>query len=88
MESSCSLVGVIYGFAFLDVRNVATDILTPLAALGVDFQIDPGTGPKIRNPIRSSQDIENIGQLHDVNQQLPFISTILQVLFMVQMDLN
>ncbi len=79
---------MIFGFAFLEVRNITTDILTPLAALGVDFQIDPGTGPKIRNPIRSSQDIENIGQLHDVNQQLPFISTILQVFFLGQMDFN
>jgi len=57
-----------------------SDILTPLPAMGVDFTIVEGKGPKIVNPVRSAADIEAIRPLHDVATQVPFLSTILKSL--------
>jgi uroporphyrinogen decarboxylase len=53
-----------------------------LPALGVDFQIVSGKGPIIHAPIRSAEQIDNIGQLIDVDHQLPFVSPILQVSYL------
>lgn len=58
---------------------LALDILTPLPALGVDFQIIPGKGPHIPTPIRSAADVDGIGDLYDPDRQLPFIAPILKV---------
>jgi hypothetical protein len=55
------------------------DILTPLPALGVDFTIVPGKGPKIINPIKSKEDVAALKPMHDVAQQVPFLGPILQV---------
>lgn len=38
-----------------------SDILTPLPAVGIDFGMVPGVGPKIPSPIRSLADLENVG---------------------------
>ena len=56
-----------------------TDILTPLPALGVDFTIIPGKGPKILNPIRTPDDVALLKPMHDVTLQVPFLGPILQV---------
>ena len=56
-----------------------TDILTPLPALGVDFTIIPGKGPKILNPIRTPEDVALLKPMHDVALQVPFLGPILQV---------
>lgn len=55
------------------------DILTPLPALGVDFTIIPGKGPKILNPIKTKEDVAALKPMHDVAQQVPFLGPILQV---------
>ena len=47
-----------------------SDILTPLPAMGVDFDIIPGKGPKIANPVLSKADIDAIKPLHDVDSQV------------------
>lgn len=57
-----------------------SDILTPLPALGVDFSITEGKGPCFAHPLRSREDIQRIGRLHDPDQQLPFISPLLRAL--------
>eukprot|EP00607_Mallomonas_marina_P010246 CAMPEP_0182421466 /NCGR_PEP_ID=MMETSP1167-20130531/6887_1 /TAXON_ID=2988 /ORGANISM="Mallomonas Sp, Strain CCMP3275" /LENGTH=359 /DNA_ID=CAMNT_0024598655 /DNA_START=186 /DNA_END=1265 /DNA_ORIENTATION=- len=57
-----------------------SDILTPLPAMGIDFTIVPGKGPKITNPIRSKADIEALKPMHDVSAQVPFLSEILKSL--------
>lgn len=54
-----------------------SDILTPLPAMGVDFTIIPGKGPKIQNPVKSRGDIEAITVLQDVGTQVPFLKEIL-----------
>ena len=56
-----------------------TDILTPLPALGIDFTIIPGKGPKIINPIASQADVNAVGAMTDVTAQVPFIGPILKV---------
>lgn len=56
------------------------DILTPLPALGVDFTIIPGKGPKIINPIKTKEDVAALKPMHDVAMQVPFLGPILQVL--------
>lgn len=56
----------------------SADILTPLPALGVDFEIIENKGPKIERPIRAQSDVDRLGALHDVDLQLPFIAQILK----------
>jgi len=56
------------------------DILTPLPALGVDFTIVEGKGPKIADPIRSKDQIDKIGKFYDIDKQLPFLSTTIKAL--------
>lgn len=41
-----------------------SDILTPLPAVGVDFDIDDNKGPIIANPIRT---LDQVKQLHEVD---------------------
>jgi uroporphyrinogen decarboxylase len=54
------------------------DILTPLPALGVDFTIISNKGPKILHPLSDETSIAKIGQLTNIDQQLPFLAPTLQ----------
>jgi len=63
----------------LDGVILFSDILTPLPALGIDFSIIEGKGPKIAEPIRSQEQIDSMKPLHDIHSQIPFIKPILQV---------
>lgn len=56
-----------------------SDILTPLPAMGVDFTIIEGKGPKILKPLRTKEDIAEVTPLHDVDKQVPFLGPILKV---------
>lgn len=56
------------------------DILTPLPALGVDFTIIEGKGPKILSPIRAIDDVNAIKTMYDVDTQVPFLGPILKSL--------
>jgi uroporphyrinogen decarboxylase len=44
----------------VDVAVLFADIMLPLACLGVDFEIRPGTGPFIAAPIRSRADVDRL----------------------------
>jgi uroporphyrinogen decarboxylase len=55
-----------------------SDILTPLPAMGVDFTIIEGKGPKIANTIKSRSDLDRIKVLSDVDKEVPFLRPILQ----------
>mmetsp|Transcript_1501 Transcript_1501/g.2519 ORF Transcript_1501/g.2519 Transcript_1501/m.2519 type:complete len:387 (+) Transcript_1501:109-1269(+) len=57
-----------------------SDILTPLPSMGIDFDIIPGKGPKIKKPIASKADIEVLGPITDVDKQVPFLGPILKSL--------
>src|SRR5699024_2345297 len=47
----------------IDAAILYKDIMTPLPAMGVDVEIVSGVGPVIDNPIKTLQDIENLGEL-------------------------
>ena len=55
------------------------DILTPMPAIGVDFTIVPGKGPKIVNAVSCLKDVTSLNVLTDVETQVPFLGTILKV---------
>jgi len=47
----------------LDAAIVFSDIMVPLAAIGVGVRIEPGVGPVVERPIRSSGDVRWIRDL-------------------------
>src|SRR5690625_110407 len=48
----------------IDAAILYKDIMTPLPAMGIDVEIVSGVGPVIDNPIRSLEDIENLGEIN------------------------
>lgn len=61
-----------------DAVIMFSDILTPLPALGVDFDVISGSGPVIPDPIRAPYHIDAlINAPFDPKSSLPFISEIL-----------
>lgn len=57
-----------------------SDILTPLPALGIEFNMIKGKGPVISSPIRTLDDVKKLKTLDDPEHSLPFISQILSSL--------
>ncbi len=45
----------------VDAAVLFADIMLPLASLGVSFEIQPGVGPVIPNPVRARDDVERMG---------------------------
>lgn len=56
-----------------------SDILTPLPAMGIDFDVVKGKGPVIEKPVRSAEDVGAVRLLEDVDGRLPFVGQTLQV---------
>lgn len=56
-----------------------SDILTPLPGMGIEYNIHPGKGPVIPNPIRSLEDISKLIPLNNIDSQIPYIKPLLQV---------
>ncbi|MGM8366086.1 uroporphyrinogen decarboxylase [Virgibacillus sp. W0181] len=48
----------------VDAAILYKDIMSPLPAMGVDVEIKSGIGPVIDNPIRTLQDVEQLGTLN------------------------
>ena len=57
-----------------------SDILTPLPALGVEFDVVKGKGPVISTPVRTMDDVKALKTMDDPDAQLPFIREILSSL--------
>ena len=57
-----------------------SDILTPLPALGVEFDVVKGKGPVIATPIRSMEQVRALLPMDDPLSRLPFVSETLQAL--------
>jgi len=57
-----------------------SDILTPLPALGIEFDVIKGKGPRIEQPIRSMEQVQALRPLDDPSSSLPFIHEILSTL--------
>jgi uroporphyrinogen decarboxylase len=47
----------------LDAAIVFSDIMLPLAAIGVDVRIEAGSGPVVGDPIRTARDVERLRAL-------------------------
>ena len=69
----------------VDAAVLYKDIMTPLPALGVELEIQPGLGPVIYNPIRSLADVERLGQI-DPTRDLPFILETIKLLTTEQLE--
>jgi len=54
-----------------------SDILTPLPAMGIEFDVIRGKGPVISSPLRTMEDVAALTPLVDPLSKLPFINTIL-----------
>ena len=50
-----------------------SDILTPLPALGIEFDVIKGRGPCIEYPIRSLEDVQQLKMLTDPSEKLGFV---------------
>ena len=57
-----------------------SDILTPLPALGIEFDVVKGRGPVIGTPVRTMEAVRALKPLDDPEASLPFIRTILSSL--------
>lgn len=62
-----------------DAAILYKDIMTPLPAIGVDVEIKNGIGPVIDNPIRSKQDVENLGEI-DPETDIPYVLDTIKIL--------
>lgn len=51
----------------LDAAIVFSDIMVPVAPMGVDLRIDPGTGPVIEQPIRRAADVERLHPIDPID---------------------
>jgi len=58
-----------------------SDILTPLPALGIEFDMVKGTGPVISNPPRNRAAVDAMMELGDPAVKLPFVGETLRALF-------
>ena len=47
----------------LDAAIVFSDIMVPLAAVGVPVRIEPGRGPVVDEPLRSRADVEALAEV-------------------------
>lgn len=57
-----------------------SDILTPLPALGIEFDVIKGKGPRIDTPIRSMEQVKALKTLDDPTSSLPFVHETLSTL--------
>ena len=63
----------------VDGAVLFADIMLPLEGMGVEFEIRPGVGPVIANPIRTRADIDRI-QVVDPEEGTPYVLDALRLL--------
>ncbi|MHA0857409.1 uroporphyrinogen decarboxylase [Paenibacillus sp. CMAA1364] len=63
----------------VDAAILYSDIMNPVASLGIDFDIVKNIGPVIHNPIRTAADIERLRPI-DVDKDLNHIMETIQIL--------
>ena len=61
------------------------DIVTPLPSIGIDVKIKAGVGPVISNPIRSVQDVHNLGEISP-EDDIPYVLETIQMLTKEQLN--
>jgi uroporphyrinogen decarboxylase len=63
----------------LDAAILFSDIMVPLAAVGIGVHIESGTGPIVADPIRSASDVERIRPL-EPEQDEPYVLEAVRIL--------
>ncbi|WP_025025644.1 uroporphyrinogen decarboxylase [Caldalkalibacillus mannanilyticus] len=63
----------------VDAAILYSDIMNPVASIGIDFDIVQNVGPVIHNPIRTSQDIERLRPI-DVEKDLSHVIKTINIL--------
>lgn len=69
----------------VDAAILYKDIVTPLVGIGVDVKIKSGVGPVISNPIRTVQDVANLGDLSP-EDDVPFVLETIKLLTTEQLN--
>ncbi|MDX8364607.1 uroporphyrinogen decarboxylase [Cytobacillus sp. IB215665] len=69
----------------VDAAILYKDIMTPLPAMGVDVEIKSGIGPVISNPIRSLNDVENLGEINP-EADVPYVLDTIKLLTTEQLN--
>eukprot|EP00958_Prasinococcus_capsulatus_P023986 scaffold3691_cov394-Prasinococcus_capsulatus_cf.AAC.6 len=57
-----------------------SDILTPLPALGIEFDVIKGKGPQIADPVRTAEQVAALRAMDDPAASLPFVAETLKAL--------
>jgi uroporphyrinogen decarboxylase len=63
----------------VDAAILFSDIMVPLAAVGVDVRIDPGVGPVVEKPFRSMADAPRLGPF-DPQADVPYVLEAIRLL--------
>ncbi|MGH2528450.1 MAG: uroporphyrinogen decarboxylase [Actinomycetota bacterium] len=63
----------------LDAAVLFSDIMVPLAAIGVDVRVEPGAGPVVSEPIRTAGDIERLRPL-EPEADMPYVLEAIRLL--------
>lgn len=63
----------------VDAAILFSDIVVPVAAMGVDLEIRPGVGPVVDSPIRSVADVDRLNPL-DPETDVPFVLETIRIL--------
>lgn len=63
----------------VDAAILYSDIMNPVASLGIDFDIVANVGPVIHNPIRSAADVEKLKPI-DVDKDLSHVIETIKIL--------
>jgi uroporphyrinogen decarboxylase len=63
----------------LDAAILFSDIMVPVAAMGVGVRIESGVGPLVADPIRSSSDVERLRAL-EPDADVPFVLEAIRLL--------
>lgn len=63
----------------LDAAVLFSDIMVPLAGIGIDVRISPGTGPVVADPIRSAGDVDRLRRL-EPEADVPYVLEAIRLL--------
>lgn len=63
----------------VDAAILFSDIMIPVGAMGLNFEIRENVGPIIENPIRSAADVSRL-QIFDAQEKLPYVLETIRLL--------
>ncbi|PFA62560.1 uroporphyrinogen decarboxylase [Bacillus sp. AFS015802] len=69
----------------VDAAILYKDIMSPLPSIGVDVEIKSGIGPVIDNPIRTTADVEKLGEINP-EQDVPYVLDTIKLLTKEQLS--